>query len=274
VTAGPGGDRAGRGSVLPVLRCGVRCVPSSGSGRTEAGPARQAQRGRPSEAGPARQAQRGRPSGRAWGMRKRGVAVLAVALAVSGCGTAAVAGQGGLAPGTTARPSVPRVQQTALATPASGGTRRPAPRAGVPGPPPRPGAARPGGPPPGGPPGGPGSGGSRPPVPPPGGPSPGPRPSGAPPSGPPPSGRPPSGPPPSGPPPSGPPPSGPPPSGPPPSGPPPSGPPAACHPRTSGGHCYRPGGYCPPRDHGKKGVAGDGKKIICEDKKGWRWETY
>ena len=73
----------------------------------------------------------------------------------------------------------------------------------------------------------------------------------------------------------GPPPSGPPPSGPPPSGPPPSGPPpAACHPRTSGGHCYRPGGYCPPRDHGKKGVAGDGKKIICEDKKGWRWETY
>jgi hypothetical protein len=24
----------------------------------------------------------------------------------------------------------------------------------------------------------------------------------------------------------------------------------------------------------KKGVAGDGRKIICEDMKGWRWETY
>jgi hypothetical protein len=24
----------------------------------------------------------------------------------------------------------------------------------------------------------------------------------------------------------------------------------------------------------RKGVAGDGRKIICEDMKGWRWETY
>jgi hypothetical protein len=24
----------------------------------------------------------------------------------------------------------------------------------------------------------------------------------------------------------------------------------------------------------KKGVAGDGRKIICEDMKGWRWEIH
>jgi hypothetical protein len=49
-------------------------------------------------------------------------------------------------------------------------------------------------------------------------------------------------------------------------------PPASCYPTTSSGHCYEPGEYCRKSDHGASGVAGDGKKIICEDNDGWRWE--
>src|SRR5271157_1149766 len=49
-------------------------------------------------------------------------------------------------------------------------------------------------------------------------------------------------------------------------------PPASCYPTTSSGHCYEPGEYCRESDHGASGVAGDGKKIICEDNDGWRWE--
>ena len=48
--------------------------------------------------------------------------------------------------------------------------------------------------------------------------------------------------------------------------------PASCYPTTSSGHCYEPGEYCRKSDHGASGVAGDGKKIICEDNDGWRWE--
>ena len=48
--------------------------------------------------------------------------------------------------------------------------------------------------------------------------------------------------------------------------------PIGCHPLTSSGHCYEPGEFCPAADHGMSGVAGDGKKIACEDNDGWRWE--
>jgi hypothetical protein len=47
---------------------------------------------------------------------------------------------------------------------------------------------------------------------------------------------------------------------------------ASCHPTTSSGHCYQPGEYCRKSDHGKAGLAGDGAKIICKNRKGWRWE--
>jgi phosphatidylserine/phosphatidylglycerophosphate/cardiolipin synthase-like enzyme len=50
----------------------------------------------------------------------------------------------------------------------------------------------------------------------------------------------------------------------------PSGP--GCRPKTNAGNCYEPGEYCRKTDHGKRGVAGDGKPIVCEDKNGWRWE--
>jgi hypothetical protein len=49
-------------------------------------------------------------------------------------------------------------------------------------------------------------------------------------------------------------------------------PPASCYPTTSSGHCYEPGEYCRTSDHGASGLAGDGKKIICENNNGWRWE--
>jgi hypothetical protein len=48
--------------------------------------------------------------------------------------------------------------------------------------------------------------------------------------------------------------------------------PAACTPLTDGGKCYEPGEFCRDDDHGATGVAGDGKKIECEDNDGWRWE--
>ena len=47
----------------------------------------------------------------------------------------------------------------------------------------------------------------------------------------------------------------------------------ACSPLTSGGNCYEPGEFCPAKDHGVTGIAGDGKSITCEDVNGyWRWE--
>jgi hypothetical protein len=49
-------------------------------------------------------------------------------------------------------------------------------------------------------------------------------------------------------------------------------PPASCYPLTNSGKCYEPGEYCRTADRGTSGVAGDGKKIMCEDKNGWRWE--
>jgi hypothetical protein len=47
---------------------------------------------------------------------------------------------------------------------------------------------------------------------------------------------------------------------------------ASCYPTTSSGNCYEPGEHCRNSDHGTSGVAGDGEKIICEYKNGWRWE--
>lgn len=52
----------------------------------------------------------------------------------------------------------------------------------------------------------------------------------------------------------------------------PVAPTASCYPTTSTGNCYEPGEYCPTKDHGMTGVAGDGKQIKCEDNNGWRWE--
>jgi hypothetical protein len=42
---------------------------------------------------------------------------------------------------------------------------------------------------------------------------------------------------------------------------------SGCYPLTNGGNCYEPGEYCRNSDHGMSGVAGDGEKIICEDKR-------
>lgn len=47
---------------------------------------------------------------------------------------------------------------------------------------------------------------------------------------------------------------------------------ASCYPLSNEGTCYEPGEYCRKADHGASGVAGDGKKIVCEDNNGWRWE--
>jgi hypothetical protein len=49
-------------------------------------------------------------------------------------------------------------------------------------------------------------------------------------------------------------------------------PPASCYPLSDENTCYEPGEYCRDSDHGKSGVAGNGKAIICEDNDGWRWE--
>jgi len=51
-----------------------------------------------------------------------------------------------------------------------------------------------------------------------------------------------------------------------------SPPPAHCYPLTNGGNCYEPGEFCRNSDHGVTGLAGDGKRIKCEDNNGWRWE--
>jgi len=47
---------------------------------------------------------------------------------------------------------------------------------------------------------------------------------------------------------------------------------AGCYPTAGSGNCYEPGEFCPEKDHGLSGVAGDGKSITCEDNNGWRWE--
>lgn len=48
--------------------------------------------------------------------------------------------------------------------------------------------------------------------------------------------------------------------------------PAGCYPIAASGNCYEPGEFCPDADAGVTGVAGDGKRIICEDNNGLRWE--
>jgi hypothetical protein len=57
-----------------------------------------------------------------------------------------------------------------------------------------------------------------------------------------------------------------------PAAPPASTAPASCYPLSNEGTCYEPGEFCRNADHGKSGVAGDGKAIKCEDNDGWRWE--
>jgi hypothetical protein len=47
---------------------------------------------------------------------------------------------------------------------------------------------------------------------------------------------------------------------------------ASCYPLSNEGTCYEPGEFCRASDHGVSGVAGDGKKIVCQDNDGWRWE--
>ncbi len=51
-----------------------------------------------------------------------------------------------------------------------------------------------------------------------------------------------------------------------------SAPASSCYPLTDKGKCYEPGEFCRKSDHGATGVAGDGERIICADKNGWRWE--
>lgn len=46
----------------------------------------------------------------------------------------------------------------------------------------------------------------------------------------------------------------------------------SCTPISDEGTCYEPGEYCRDDDHGVSGIAGDGKRITCEDNDGWRWE--
>jgi hypothetical protein len=48
--------------------------------------------------------------------------------------------------------------------------------------------------------------------------------------------------------------------------------PAHCYPISNEGTCYEPGEFCRKVDHGASGLAGDGKRIVCEDNDGWRWE--
>lgn len=48
----------------------------------------------------------------------------------------------------------------------------------------------------------------------------------------------------------------------------------ACHPLTNSGNCYEPGEFCRHSDRGKRGVAGDGKRIVCRNNDGLRWEPY
>jgi len=47
-----------------------------------------------------------------------------------------------------------------------------------------------------------------------------------------------------------------------------------CHPLTNSGRCYVPGEYCRHTDRGVRGIAGDGKRIICRNNDGLRWEPY
>ena len=51
-----------------------------------------------------------------------------------------------------------------------------------------------------------------------------------------------------------------------------SSPAVSCYPLTNGKKCYEPGQYCRNADHGASGVAGNGQKIVCKNKNGWRWE--
>ena len=49
--------------------------------------------------------------------------------------------------------------------------------------------------------------------------------------------------------------------------------PSGCHPRTSGGNCYRAGEFCRTADAGLAGVAGNGEHIICKlIGSRYRWE--
>jgi hypothetical protein len=48
----------------------------------------------------------------------------------------------------------------------------------------------------------------------------------------------------------------------------------ACRPLSDAGHCYEPGEFCRHTDRGVRGIAGDGKRIVCRNNDGLRWEPY
>ena len=48
----------------------------------------------------------------------------------------------------------------------------------------------------------------------------------------------------------------------------------ACRPLSDAGHCYEPGEFCRHSDRGLRGIAGDGKRIVCRNNDGLRWEPY
>jgi hypothetical protein len=45
-----------------------------------------------------------------------------------------------------------------------------------------------------------------------------------------------------------------------------------CYPLSNEDGCYARGEFCRGIDRGKTGVDGDGVKVTCENKNGWRWE--
>lgn len=48
--------------------------------------------------------------------------------------------------------------------------------------------------------------------------------------------------------------------------------PAGCTPLSNAGNCYKIGQFCAERFHGSTGVSGDGRRMVCRDNNGWRWE--
>lgn len=48
--------------------------------------------------------------------------------------------------------------------------------------------------------------------------------------------------------------------------------PAGCSPLSNGGNCYKIGQFCAQRYRGSTGVSSDGRRMICRDNNGWRWE--
>lgn len=49
---------------------------------------------------------------------------------------------------------------------------------------------------------------------------------------------------------------------------------SSCRPLSNSGHCYYAGQYCRHADYGVRGIAGNGKRIICTTNNGIRWKAY